>query len=255
MGVRIGWWTVDVQDAQALARFYEELLGWPRLFEDPDEGVALVPAMPPTPGQGMLLYAHHGSGPKQVKNRAHLDLRPTDQAAAVARALSLGATPVDLGQRQQTWEVLADPEGNEFCLLSSGDGDGPNGIGIDAWVLDANDKARVAAFWQTFLAWDEAGRDADSVLLRDPAGSAPDLLIAQTDQPKTVKNRVHPDIVPDGTRGDELARPREVQRALDLGATPADIGQGDVGWTVMADPEGNEFCVLAPGILDGPPPT
>ncbi len=54
---------------------------------------------------------------KAVKNRLHIDLRPDDQAAEVERALSLGARHVDIGQGEQTWVVLADPEGNEFCIL------------------------------------------------------------------------------------------------------------------------------------------
>ncbi len=55
--------------------------------------------------------------PKTIKNRLHLDLRPDDQKAEVERALALGAKHVDIGQGEQTWVVLADPEGNEFCIL------------------------------------------------------------------------------------------------------------------------------------------
>ncbi len=54
---------------------------------------------------------------KATKNRLHIDLRPDDQAAEVERAISLGAHHVDIGQGEQTWVVLADPEGNEFCIL------------------------------------------------------------------------------------------------------------------------------------------
>ena len=54
-----------------------------------------------------------------MKDRLHLDFRPDDQDAAVARLLDLGATRVDVGQGEQPWVVLSDPEGNEFCILSS----------------------------------------------------------------------------------------------------------------------------------------
>ena len=54
---------------------------------------------------------------KAGKNRLHLDFRPVDQTAEVERLLSLGARPADVGQREATWVVLADPEGNEFCVL------------------------------------------------------------------------------------------------------------------------------------------
>ena len=56
---------------------------------------------------------------KVVKNRLHLDLRPDDQEAEVARFEQLGARRVDIGQGDQTWVVLADPEGNEFCILQA----------------------------------------------------------------------------------------------------------------------------------------
>jgi hypothetical protein len=55
---------------------------------------------------------------KTVKNRIHLDFTPDDQAAEVARVVGLGARHVDIGQGEQSWVVLADPEGNEFCILS-----------------------------------------------------------------------------------------------------------------------------------------
>ena len=95
-------------------------------------------------------------------------------------------------------------------------------------------------------------RDAESVRLRDPAGIGDDLLILHTPDHKMVKNRVHPDLIPDGEPGDEATREREIQRVLDLGGWHADIGQGDVGWSVMADPDGNEFCILKPPAADGP---
>jgi hypothetical protein len=60
-----------------------------------------------------------GRDVKQGKNRLHLDLRPDDQSAEVERLISLGARQVDIGQGEQPWVVLADPEGNEFCVLSS----------------------------------------------------------------------------------------------------------------------------------------
>jgi hypothetical protein len=241
VGLHLGSWTIDALDAPTLARFWEELLGWPRLSTD-DNGVALVPQLPPTLGQGFMLYAKHGTGPKRHKNRAHLDLRGPAQQAMVAGAIELGAQPVDVGQGDDvSWEVLADPEGNEFCILA-GPADEP---AVEGWVLDANDLDTVAGFWAELLGWDEVDRGDDEVLLRDPAGAAHDLLILWSPDPKQGKNRVHPDLFPDGPGED--ARQAEVGRALDLGATRADIGQGDVPWSVLADPEGNEFCILLPG--------
>ena len=94
-------------------------------------------------------------------------------------------------------------------------------------------------------------RDEDSVRLRAPVGQTWDLLLLRTDDAKGSKNRVHPELVPDGERGDEQARPREVDRALDLGATRADIGQGGVSWDVLADPDRQR--VLCAGARDARP--
>jgi predicted enzyme related to lactoylglutathione lyase/catechol 2,3-dioxygenase-like lactoylglutathione lyase family enzyme len=246
MAVTIGWWTVDVQDAPGLARFWEELLGWQRLFEDPDEGIALVPPGEPRMGQGFLLYTEHETGPEQGKNPAHLDLRPADQAAAVGRALTLGATRADVGQGDDvSWEVLADPEGNEFCILAA-DGSVGDGLHVESWALDVGDVGRAVAFWGGLLGWEEVLRGDDYARLGDPTGEAIPLDLLYTPDVRATKNRVHPDLVPAGDEDDDDARPRVVARALDLGARRVDIGQGDVTWEVLADPEDNEFCVLGP---------
>ncbi|MBW3659451.1 MAG: hypothetical protein KY457_12490, partial [Actinobacteria bacterium] len=244
--VTIGWWTIDVADAPALAPFYEELLGWTRLFDDPDEGIALVPPGDLVWGRGLLLYMEHATGPKRTKNPAHLDLRPADQAAEVARALSLGATRVDVGQGEVAWEVLADPEGHEFCILAA-DGSVTDGLAVDSWALDVTDLERATAFWSRLLGWDVTVHDGGAYTeLTDPSGGAYALDLLVTTDARDTKNRVHPDLLPSGEEDDDEARPREVERALSLGATRVDIGQGDTSWDVLADPEGNEFCILRP---------
>ena len=70
-------------------------------------------------------------------------------------------------------------------------------------------------------------------------GSGPSLLFARVPEAKSVKNRLHIDVSPVGSTRDE-----EVERVMAFGATRVDVGQGDVSWVVLADPEGNEFCVL-----------
>ena len=112
MTLRIQCVTVDCRDPSALAAFWEAALGWTRTFEDADE-VAIEP-----PVEGIdLLFIRVPDG-KAVKNRLHLDLRPDDQAAEVARLESLGARRADVGQSSDvTWVVMADPEGNELCVL------------------------------------------------------------------------------------------------------------------------------------------
>ena len=105
---------VDANDPVALGRWWANALGWVVVNDDPEEFE--IRATPDRlPG---LLFATTGE-PKLTKNRLHLDLRPDDRESEVARLLELGATNVDIGQGEQSWTVLADPEGNEFCVLSS----------------------------------------------------------------------------------------------------------------------------------------
>jgi hypothetical protein len=108
---------VDANDPSTLATFWQEALGWRRTFEDEDEVVLEPPEGSPQDGVAPdLLFLRVPEG-KAGKNRLHLDLRPDDQQAELRRLEALGARRVDIGQGEQRWIVLADPEGNEFCLL------------------------------------------------------------------------------------------------------------------------------------------
>ena len=128
------WYSVvvDSHDIAAQARWWQEVLDWTIVYEDEHE-VALIPKDMSTDPldaadwhqqrQG-LVFVPVPEG-KTVKNRLHIDLAPhtsQDRDAEIARLLEMGATTVDVGQgRDVTWTVLADPEGNEFCVLSSRD--------------------------------------------------------------------------------------------------------------------------------------
>ena len=115
--IRIDTLGFDADDAVALARFWSELLGWSVDEPDDDGEVVVSPPEGSPSGTLPLLFLPVPEG-KTAKNRLHLDLRPDDQEAAVARAEALGATRIDIGQGDDvTWVVLADPEGNEFCIL------------------------------------------------------------------------------------------------------------------------------------------
>jgi predicted enzyme related to lactoylglutathione lyase len=109
---------IDSRDPRRIAEFWEAVLGWRRTHDDPDEVVLEPPAG--TPEDGVvpdILFARVPEA-KTVKNRLHLDLRPDDQAAEVERVEKLGARRVSVGQGEDvSWVVLADPDGNEFCVL------------------------------------------------------------------------------------------------------------------------------------------
>ncbi|WP_425247185.1 VOC family protein [Streptomyces sp. NEAU-NA10] len=105
---------VDAADPVALGRWWAEALGWVTVNDAPGE-YEIRPAPDRIPG---LLFVPVPES-KTVKNRLHLGFRPDDQRAEVDRLLALGARHADAGQGEQTWVTPADPEGNEFCVLSS----------------------------------------------------------------------------------------------------------------------------------------
>ena len=109
-------------------------------------------------------------------------------------------------------------------------------------VIDCADPERVAAFWAAALGW-EPQRGSGFVWMSasgQPVDPGRVLVFVPVPEPKAGKNRVHIDLSPTGCEQAE-----EVERLLALGASRVDIGQGEVPWVVLADPEGNEFCVLA----------
>jgi predicted enzyme related to lactoylglutathione lyase len=118
MAIRIKCVAVDANDPDGLARFWAGVLGWRRTYEDPDEVVLEPPTGSAENGVSPdLIFLRVPEG-KQSKNRLHLDLRPDDQQAEVERVLGLGAQRASVGQSDEvSWVVLADPEGNEFCIL------------------------------------------------------------------------------------------------------------------------------------------
>ena len=106
---------IDADDPDALARWWADALGWTEIIVDQDGDVEIRSGPDRFPG---VLF-QHVPDPKTVKNRFHLDFRPDDRDAEVERLVALGATHVDIGQGTPSWVVLADPEGNEFCVLRS----------------------------------------------------------------------------------------------------------------------------------------
>jgi predicted enzyme related to lactoylglutathione lyase len=116
--LRIQALSIDARDPAAIASFWEGALGWRRTYEEPDEVVLEPPAGSAEDGVSPDLLFLRVPEEKTLKNRLHLDLRPLDQEAEVRRLESLGASRVAVGQGDNvTWVVLADPEGNEFCVL------------------------------------------------------------------------------------------------------------------------------------------
>jgi len=111
------WYTVvvDAANPALMARFWAAVLDYQIVFEQPDE-VVIAKDRGTYPG---IIFVPVPE-PKTVKNRLHIDLNPDNQEAEVARLMGLGAKRVDVGQNDEvTWVVMADPEGNEFCVLTA----------------------------------------------------------------------------------------------------------------------------------------
>jgi catechol 2,3-dioxygenase-like lactoylglutathione lyase family enzyme len=121
---------VDASDPRAIASFWQEALGWRRTLDTDAEVVLEPPAGSPEDGVSPdLLFLRVPEG-RTGKNRLHLDLRPLDQAAEVARLEALGATRADIGQGDVSWVVLRDPDGNELCVLRALDAGGATYEGV-----------------------------------------------------------------------------------------------------------------------------
>ncbi|HJQ94145.1 MAG TPA: VOC family protein [Acidimicrobiia bacterium] len=118
MSLRIQCVDIDAKDPQAIATFWELALGWSRTFDSPEEVVLEPPSDSPLAGIVPDLIFLKVPEDKTTKNRLHLDLRPDDRDVEVGRLEELGAKRVNVGQKgTESWVVLADPEGNEFCVL------------------------------------------------------------------------------------------------------------------------------------------
>jgi predicted enzyme related to lactoylglutathione lyase len=241
MSTRLCNVVVDAVDPPALADFWTTLLGWQIAHADDEVDVKA----PPDDGWDLnLIFVPVPDRKTPVKNRVHLDLAsesPDHQMAQVTHALSIGATHADIGQRNVPWVVMADPEGNEFCVLDPRPEYMATGA-VAAIVVDAQDPLRLAEFWSSAAGWPVVTTTPETASLRSPTSRGPWLEFIPTRHPHEVKNRVHLDVAP--LREDDHWA--EVTRMLELGARKIDVGQGKVPWQVMADPEDNEFCVLTP---------
>jgi hypothetical protein len=112
---------------------------------------------------------------------------------------------------------------------------------IAVLAVDAVDPEPVARFWCQVLGWQVVERDDDGVSIAPADGAWPTIDVLRVPERKTVKNRLHLDLRADGSTTEQ-----ELDRLLGLGARRVDVGQGpDVSWVVLADPEGNEFCLLS----------
>jgi hypothetical protein len=227
---------LDAAHPQVRGRFWEQALGTENLTDQPD----IVETRLALDGGPVLdLCFQQVPDPVLPAPRLHLDLSGgDDQAGTVQRLLDLGATHLDIGQGDVPWVVLADPEGHPFCVMEDRDAYRDTGP-IAAIPALGDDPARDAAFWAELTGWCEYDGSAPQSL-RHPSGRGPVLEFLATREPKTGKNQLHLDLRLEAE--DDLAA--LVDQVEGLGATRLDHDWGDLPWTSLRDPSGNEFCFL-----------
>ncbi|GIH22677.1 hypothetical protein Aph01nite_09870 [Acrocarpospora phusangensis] len=229
----------DANDPLGIARFWAGVLGW-ELADDPQDGVVLLP----NDDTGFRLRFLPTEEKKAGPNPMHFDLTSASlegQQETVARALELGGRHIDIGQLpEEEHVVLADPEGNEFCVIEAGNNFLAECGFIGAVSCDGTQE--VGYFWSEALGWPLVWDQNEETAIRSPHGGPKITWGGPPLNLKTGKNRLHFDLAPHAD-GDQQA---EVDRLISLGATRIDFGQCGEGRVALADPDGNEFCVLTP---------
>ena len=210
---------LDVNDPSAAAGFWGPALG---LRPDADNPNRLVDGVPTH-----TLWLNQVPEPRTVKQRVHLDVH----VAAVSDLLDLGATVLNDTQR---WTVLADPEDGELCAFVRDPAELPE-YRLYEVVVDSADPEMIATWWaERFGVEVHHDPDQEASWLEGPPGPPFGMVFGLVPEPKTVKNRLHWDV-----RG-------ELDELMAAGARLLRARGGDIDWHVLADPEGNEFCLFPP---------
>ncbi len=214
---------IDATDPVVVGEFWAGVLGLQLHHEDGGDTHLTGPSPQHT------VWVNRVPEPRTVKQRLHLDVN----AASVAEVVALGATVLD--DESFGWTVLADPEGGELCVFVR-EGEISQRlyeIGIDTGD-SPEDAHRIAVWWAEVLGGrvtdDESGY---SYVDRIPGAPFDSLDFCPVPEPKTVKNRIHLDVTTDS-----------IEALVEAGATVLRAQDEEIGWTVLADPDGNEFCAF-----------
>lgn len=226
-------------DPPRLARFWTGVLGW-KQAEDTHDVIVLLAS----DDTGFRLRFVPSQEQKTGQNRMHFDLTSTsleDQQRTVAWSLELGARHIDVGQRpDEDHVVLADPEGNEFCVIGPGNEFLADCGFVGALACDGT--REVGYFWSQALNWPLVWDQDEETAIRSPHGGPKITWGGPPLNPKTGPNRLYFDLAPPAD-GDQQA---EVDRLVSLGATRLDTDKTEGDRVTMTDPDGNEFRVLTP---------
>jgi hypothetical protein len=231
---------LDATDPLGLARFWAEALRW----DVGDEQVGRV-SLWPTDGTSFRIDLLSVPTPKLGPNRHHLDLTTEsldDQRESAARLVELGGRPIDIGQRPEEGHlVLADPEGNELCLIAPGNRFLAGCPRMGAISCDGS--REVGYFWSAALGWPLVWDQDEETAIQAPNGTGPKITWGGPPvAPKLAKNRFHLEVAPlDGSDPGT-----EIDRLVALGATRVVAGPDDGDRVGLLDPDGNELSVRRP---------
>ncbi len=228
---------IDAAEPQKLGQFWEAAVGGERLTDQPD---GFETRLAIEGGPVLDLCFQRVAEPPVEPPRLHLDLAGgVRQAEEVDRLLALGARHLDIGQGDVPWVVLADPEGNPFCVLPDRPAYADTGP-LAALPLDSSDPDSDAEFWSWLTGWVDAAGVAPRSL-RHPSLRGPLLELCPEQAPKGgTKNRLHLDVrLEAGEDPDEVAA-----GVTERGGRELFPDWGELPWRFYADPSGNDFCVL-----------
>jgi hypothetical protein len=216
---------IDVNDRDVAGPFWAAALGLDYLDDDPQD--ALLKGDVPEKNVWVNVVAE----PKTAKNRVHLDVN----AGSVDELIALGATMLEPADEYgRHWSVLADPEGGEFCVFVR-EPDQLTPYRMYELVIDCVEPRRIAQWWADVFGCAIDGREDNNWwwIQNIPGLPYGDWDFVPVPEPKTVKNRVHWDV-----------NVESVDDLVAAGATVLRPRDDEIAWTVMADPEGNEFCAF-----------
>jgi len=214
---------IDATDAERMGRFWADVLGLE--VQPREDGVVRLSGATPED----TVWINPVAEPRTVKQRLHLDVN----AATVDEIVAAGAAVLD--DESFPWAVVADPEGGELCVFLR---EPPIEQRLYEVVFDTGDSAPAAAaiatWWGSLLGGNVVHDDRGfSYVDQIPGAPFDSLDFVPVPEPKMVKNRIHLDLV-----ADELAA------VVAHGASVLRERGGDIDWTVLADPDGNEFCLF-----------
>ncbi|MEX0657982.1 MAG: VOC family protein [Egibacteraceae bacterium] len=246
MATRLDAVTVETADPGRVGRFWADALGWSMLDEQPGSVTVGVPGADVWGDGGPVrLVFLAATTPKSAKNGLHLDLASAtlaDQRATVERLQALGARRVDIGQEATPWVVMADPDGNELCVLDPRQ-DYVEAGPIAAVLVDCSDAIALANFWIKATAWPALRYSDGYAALRHARQPTTWFELLEVPDHTASAARVHLDVVtgPDRDLPDEVAR-LEAAGARRLPEGPR-CWDGHAPPTTQADPQGTVFCV------------